>query len=90
MARAALGLLRVCQRLLPYKEDTADALLRSLQLLLRLSPAAAWELAQPIATEVSLPSSGSAVMYTLQCHETFQHAIVEVGSDRRSTYLRPP
>lgn len=53
VARAALGLLRVCQRLLPYKEDTADALLRSLQLLLRLSPAAAWDLAQPIAAEVA-------------------------------------
>lgn len=56
VARAALGLLRVCQRLLPYKPDTADALLRSLQLLLRLSPAAAWDLAQPIATEVSQPA----------------------------------
>ena len=53
VARAALGLLRACQRLLPYKEGTADALLKSLQLLLRLSPAAAWELAQPIATEVT-------------------------------------
>ena len=57
MARAALGLLRVCQRMLPYKEDTADALLKSLQLLLRLSPAAAWDLAQPIAAEVSQPAS---------------------------------
>ena len=57
MARAALGLLRVCQRVLPYKEDTADALLKSLQLLLRLSPAAAWDLAQPIAAEVSQTAS---------------------------------
>ena len=31
---------------------TADSLLRSLQLLLRLSPGAAWDLAQPIAAEV--------------------------------------
>lgn len=52
VARAALGLLRVCQRLLPYKEDTADALLRSLGLVLRLRPSAAWELAQRLATEV--------------------------------------
>ncbi len=51
VARAALGLLRVCQRLLPYKEDTADALLRSLGLVLRLRPSAAWELAQRLATE---------------------------------------
>jgi len=42
----------VCQRLLPYKEDTADALLRSLGLVLRLRPSAAWELAQRLATEV--------------------------------------
>lgn len=54
VARAALGLLRVCQRLLPYKEDTADALLRSLGLVLRLRPSAAWELAQRLATEVRL------------------------------------
>ena len=61
MARAALGLLRVCQRLLPYKEDTAEALLKSLQLLLRLSPAAAWDLAQPIAAEVSRSASNQCV-----------------------------
>ena len=59
VARAALGLLRVCQRLLPYKQETADALLKSLQLLLRLSPAAAWDLAQPIAAEVSRSASDS-------------------------------
>ncbi|EIE18029.1 Sec7-domain-containing protein, partial [Coccomyxa subellipsoidea C-169] len=60
VARAALGLLRVCQRLLPYKEVTADSLLRSLQLLLRLSPGAAWDLAQPIAAEVLTLVAGSA------------------------------
>ncbi|CAL8465729.1 g5265 [Coccomyxa elongata] len=60
VARAALGLLRVCQRLLPYKEATADSLLGSLQLLLRLSPAAAWDLAQPIAAEVLTLVAGSA------------------------------
>jgi brefeldin A-resistance guanine nucleotide exchange factor 1 len=52
VARAALGLLRVCQRLLPYKEATAEPLLRSLHLLLRLGEATAWELAPAIATEV--------------------------------------
>lgn len=35
-----------------HLQVTADSLLRSLQLLLRLSPAAAWDLAQPIAAEV--------------------------------------
>ena len=52
VTRAALGLLRVAQRLLPYKEGTGDALLKSLQLLLRLGPGTAWDLAQPIASEV--------------------------------------
>ena len=46
------GLLRVCQRLLPYKEDTADALLRSLKLVRGLSPDVAWDLAERIAAEV--------------------------------------
>jgi len=50
--RAALGLLRVAGRLLAYREDVADALLASLQLLLRLHPNVAWELAEPIAQQV--------------------------------------
>ena len=37
VARASLGLLRLCQRLLPYKQDCAPPLLRSLQLTLRLN-----------------------------------------------------
>ena len=52
VARAAAGLLRVAQRVLPAGGEPAGALLRSLQLLLRLSPAAAWDLAQPLAAEV--------------------------------------
>lgn len=52
VARAALGLLRVCQRLLPYKEDTAEGLLKSLHLVLRLNPSVAWDLAHRIAAEV--------------------------------------
>jgi hypothetical protein len=51
VARAAAGVLRVCQRLLPYRGEAGRALLGSLQLLLRLSPAAAWDLAQPISAE---------------------------------------
>lgn len=50
--RAALGVLRVAQRLLPYKEDASEALLRSLQLLPRMNPNVAWELAEPIAVQV--------------------------------------
>ncbi|KAK9109781.1 hypothetical protein Sjap_017841 [Stephania japonica] len=34
--KAAFGLLKICQRLLPYKENLADDLLRSLQLVLKL------------------------------------------------------
>lgn len=34
--KAVFGILRICQRLLPYKENLADELLRSLQLVLKL------------------------------------------------------
>lgn len=60
VARAALGLLRVCQRLLPYKEDTAEGLLKSLHLVLRLNPSVAWDLASRIAAEV--PSSSFVLL----------------------------
>ncbi|KAK9841755.1 hypothetical protein WJX81_000904 [Elliptochloris bilobata] len=60
VARAALGLLRVCQRLLPYKEDTADALLRSLGLMLLVRQSTAWEISQRLATETLALVSGSA------------------------------
>lgn len=55
--RAALGLLRVCRRLLHYKADSAGALLRSLQMVLRLDPAVAWDLAPSIAEEVPFSPS---------------------------------
>lgn len=48
-----LLLPQVCQRLLPYKEDTAEMLLRSLKLIIGLSSGVAWELADRIAAEVS-------------------------------------
>lgn len=50
--RAVLGLLRVCQRLLPYKEDIADELLRSLHLIFKLDPKVAEDLAVVITGEV--------------------------------------
>lgn len=50
--RAVAGLFRVCQRLLPYKEDTAEMLLASLQLVVGLPQGAAWSLAEGIATDV--------------------------------------
>lgn len=50
--RAALGLLRICRRLLHYQTDSAQALLKSMQMILRLDPAVAWDLAPAIAKEV--------------------------------------
>ena len=50
--RAALGLLRICRRLLPYQTDSAHTLLKSMQMILRLDPAVAWDLAAAIAREV--------------------------------------
>ena len=53
--RAALGLLRICRRLLHYQTDSAHALLKSMQMILRLDPAVAWDLAAAIAREVCSP-----------------------------------
>ena len=56
--RAALGVLRLAAQLLAAQDDVADALLRSLNLLPRLHPNVAWELAEPIAQQAwqHLPS----------------------------------
>ncbi|KAJ7544085.1 hypothetical protein O6H91_09G064300 [Diphasiastrum complanatum] len=50
--KAVFGLLRICQRLLPYKEDLADELLRSLQLILKLDARVADAFCQRITQEV--------------------------------------
>ena len=50
--RAVLGLLHLCQRLLPYKEELAEELLRSLQYVIKLDAAIAWTLAGAITSEV--------------------------------------
>lgn len=67
--QATLGLLRICTRLLPYKESSAEALLKSLQLVLRLDPHVAWDLAQQIATELLklVKSSAAYIRYTAVC-----------------------
>ena len=64
--QATLGLLRICTRLLPYKEASAEALLKSLQLVLRLDPHVAWDLAQQITTELLklVKSSAAYIRYT--------------------------
>ncbi|KAI4307595.1 hypothetical protein L6164_030768 [Bauhinia variegata] len=51
--KAVFGLLRICQRLLPYKENIADELLRSLQLVLKLDARVADAYCEQITQEVS-------------------------------------
>ncbi|XP_076889708.1 ARF guanine-nucleotide exchange factor GNOM-like [Bidens hawaiensis] len=51
--KAVFGLLRICQRLLPYKENLADDLLRSLQLVLKLDARVADAYCEQIIQEVS-------------------------------------
>ncbi|KAJ4964654.1 hypothetical protein NE237_016503 [Protea cynaroides] len=50
--RAVFGLLRICQRLLPYKENLADELLRSLQLVSKLDARVADPYCENITQEV--------------------------------------
>ncbi|KAL6125659.1 hypothetical protein ACLB2K_073714 [Fragaria x ananassa] len=51
--KAVFGLLRICQRLLPYKENLADELLRSLQFVLKLDARVADAYCEQITLEVS-------------------------------------
>ncbi|KAL3840554.1 hypothetical protein ACJIZ3_025145 [Penstemon smallii] len=51
--KAVFGLLRICQRLLPYKENLADELLRSLQLVLKLDARVADQYCEQITQEVN-------------------------------------
>ncbi|GLJ15134.1 hypothetical protein SUGI_0247540 [Cryptomeria japonica] len=50
--KAVFGLLRICQRLLPYKEDLAEELLRSLQLILKLDARVADVYCERITQEI--------------------------------------
>ncbi|XP_024515281.1 ARF guanine-nucleotide exchange factor GNOM [Selaginella moellendorffii] len=50
--KAVFGLLRICQRLLPYKENLAEELLRSLQLILKLDARVADAFCERITQEV--------------------------------------
>ena len=61
--RAVAGLFRVCQRLLPYKEDTADMLLASLKLAVNLSPGVERALSERMAADVLalIKSSGTYI-----------------------------
>ncbi|KAF6137057.1 hypothetical protein GIB67_030821 [Kingdonia uniflora] len=51
--KAVFGLLRICQRLLPYKENLADELLRSLQLVSKLNDRVAHAYCEHITQEVT-------------------------------------
>ncbi|KAJ8449354.1 hypothetical protein Cgig2_002486 [Carnegiea gigantea] len=51
--KGVFGLLRICQRLLPYKETLADELLRSLHLVLKLDARVADAYCEQITREVS-------------------------------------
>jgi brefeldin A-resistance guanine nucleotide exchange factor 1 len=51
--KAIFGLLRICQRLLPYKENLADELLRSLQLVLKLDARVGDAYSENITQEVA-------------------------------------
>ncbi|KAK6911891.1 Sec7 domain [Dillenia turbinata] len=51
--KAVFGLLRICHRLLPYKENLAEELLRSLQLILKLDARVADAYCEQITVEVN-------------------------------------
>ncbi|KAG6497333.1 ARF guanine-nucleotide exchange factor GNOM-like [Zingiber officinale] len=51
--KAVFGLLRICQRLLPYKENLIDELLRSLQLILKLDARVADAYCESITQEIT-------------------------------------
>eukprot|EP00250_Pteridium_aquilinum_P019517 c24462_g1_i2 orf=823-4416(-) len=50
--KAVFGLLRICQRLLPYKEELGEELLRSLQVILKLDARVADALCERITQEI--------------------------------------
>ncbi|KAI3704742.1 hypothetical protein L1987_74969 [Smallanthus sonchifolius] len=50
--KAVFGLIRICQRLLPYKENLTDELLKSLQLILKLDARVADAYCEHITQEI--------------------------------------
>ncbi|XP_008796771.2 ARF guanine-nucleotide exchange factor GNOM-like [Phoenix dactylifera] len=61
LEKAVFGLLRICQRLLPYKENLADELLRSLQLVLKLDARVADAYCENITQEVTRLVKANAI-----------------------------
>ena len=78
--KAVFGLLRICQRLVPYKEDVADELLRSLALILKLDAKVADILAAQLFQELlHLVKASPDRIQTEFCWRTFS-AILRVGA----------
>lgn len=59
--RSIKGLMRISQRLLPYKEEIADMLLDSLSLIGQMHPAVVWQLSPCITTDLITLISQSAL-----------------------------
>uniref|UniRef100_A0A0D9VFE3 SEC7 domain-containing protein n=1 Tax=Leersia perrieri TaxID=77586 RepID=A0A0D9VFE3_9ORYZ len=59
--KAVFGLLHICQRLLPYKENLVDDLLRSLQLILKLDARVADAYCENITQEVTRLVKANAI-----------------------------
>jgi len=59
--KAVFGLLHICQRLLPYKENLVDDLLRSLQLILKLDARVADAYCENITLEVTRLVKANAI-----------------------------
>jgi brefeldin A-resistance guanine nucleotide exchange factor 1 len=78
--KGVFGLLRICQRLVPYKEEVADELLRSLQLILKLDAKVADILAAQLFAELlHLVKASPDRIQTESCWNTFS-AILRVGA----------
>lgn len=57
---SVLHILRICQRLLPYKPEVSDLLLRSLELVLSVEPSRIKHMAQRVAMEILQLVKGAA------------------------------
>lgn len=86
LERAVFGLLRVCQRLLPYKEDGAEALMQSMKLICGLHSSVIWDLAEPLSAELlSLVKSSATYIHTPDGWETVCMLLVTTSIHPRAT-----
>lgn len=89
LENAVLNLLKVCQRLLPYKPDVSDLLLRSLELVLNVEPTIVKHMAQRVALEVLQLVKGAAEFI----HQVGKTVIIKwhtdwLDSDKQVRYIR--